>query len=203
MSEEIDHARSWNHSEGFIVFLSEISHWQCSIMRRGAICVQVWDIILYSFISHFYCYLERRLMGGKSWQRKTSLEVRQESNKRWWWLGVNFWRWIWTYPWYSKTTDLEIESTGFCDELECVGRQEAVNEEKVARKIELLLPGNSLVVQCLGLCPSTAGGMGLIHDQGTKIPHAIQPKAVISTWMKFTHMKKNDEIGMKNFFGIY
>lgn len=29
-----------------------------------------------------------------------------------------------------QVTDLEIESTGFCDELECVGRQEAVNEEK-------------------------------------------------------------------------
>ena len=49
-----------------------------------------------------------------------------------------------------------------------------MNEEKVARKIELLLPGNFLVVQCLGLCPSTAGGMGLTHDWGTEIPHAVQ-----------------------------
>ena len=48
-----------------------------------------------------------------------------------------------------------------------------MNEEKVARKIELLLPENFLVVQ-LGLCPSTAGRMGLVHDWGTKIPHAVQ-----------------------------
>ena len=32
--------------------------------------------------------------------------------------------------------------------------------------------GNSLVVQWLALCASTAGGMGLIPGQGTKIPHA-------------------------------
>ena len=29
-------------------------------------------------------------------------------------------------------------------------------------------PGNSLVVQRLGLCASTAGGMGSIPGQGTK-----------------------------------
>ena len=33
--------------------------------------------------------------------------------------------------------------------------------------------GNSLEVQCLGLHTSTAGGMGLIPGQETKIPHAM------------------------------
>ena len=32
--------------------------------------------------------------------------------------------------------------------------------------------GNSPDVQWLGLCTSTAGGMGSIPGQGTKIPHA-------------------------------
>ena len=32
--------------------------------------------------------------------------------------------------------------------------------------------GTSLAVQWLRLCTSTAGGMGLIPGQGTKIPHA-------------------------------
>ena len=31
-----------------------------------------------------------------------------------------------------------------------------------------------LVVQWLGLCASTLGGPGFIHDQGTKIPHTAQ-----------------------------
>ena len=35
---------------------------------------------------------------------------------------------------------------------------------------------NSLVVQWLGLCASTAGGMGAIAGQGTKILHAVWPK---------------------------
>ena len=34
--------------------------------------------------------------------------------------------------------------------------------------------GNSLVVQWLGLQASTAGGTGLIPDQGTKISHAMR-----------------------------
>ena len=34
--------------------------------------------------------------------------------------------------------------------------------------------GDSLAVQCLGLCASTAGGMGLIPGQGTKILRAVQ-----------------------------
>ena len=34
--------------------------------------------------------------------------------------------------------------------------------------------GNSLAVQWLGLCASTAGGMGSIPGQGTKIPQAEQ-----------------------------
>ena len=32
----------------------------------------------------------------------------------------------------------------------------------------------SLAIQWLRLCPSNAGGMGSIPDQGTKIPHAMQ-----------------------------
>ena len=34
--------------------------------------------------------------------------------------------------------------------------------------------GNSLVVQWLGLCASTAGGMGSIPDRRTEIPQAAQ-----------------------------
>ena len=37
-----------------------------------------------------------------------------------------------------------------------------------------VLLGTSLVVQWLRLPASTAGGMGLIPGQGTKIPHATQ-----------------------------
>ena len=37
-------------------------------------------------------------------------------------------------------------------------------------------PGNSMVVQCLGLCVSTTGGLGSIPGQGSKIPHAAQQK---------------------------
>ena len=35
-------------------------------------------------------------------------------------------------------------------------------------------PGNSMVVQCLGLCVSPTGGLGSIPGQGSKIPHAAQ-----------------------------
>ena len=35
-----------------------------------------------------------------------------------------------------------------------------------------ILRQNSLTVQWLGLCVSTAGGMSSISDRGTKIPHA-------------------------------
>ena len=34
--------------------------------------------------------------------------------------------------------------------------------------------GNSLAVQWLGFCTSTAGGTGLIPSRGTKILHAMQ-----------------------------
>ena len=37
-------------------------------------------------------------------------------------------------------------------------------------------PGNSLVVQCLRLQVSTAGGIGLTPGWGAKILHASQPK---------------------------
>ena len=36
--------------------------------------------------------------------------------------------------------------------------------------------GNSLAVQWLGLCASTAGGKGSIPSGGTKIPHATGQK---------------------------
>ena len=36
------------------------------------------------------------------------------------------------------------------------------------------IKGTSLAVQWLRLCASTAGGMGLIPGQGTKILHAAQ-----------------------------
>ena len=36
--------------------------------------------------------------------------------------------------------------------------------------------GTPLVVQWLSLCAPSAGGMGLIPGQGTKIPHVAWPK---------------------------
>ena len=38
----------------------------------------------------------------------------------------------------------------------------------------LFKKGDFLAVQWLRLCTSTAGGMGSIPAQGTKIPHAVQ-----------------------------
>ena len=38
------------------------------------------------------------------------------------------------------------------------------------------MSGTSLVVQWLRLCAPYAGGMGLIPDQGTKIPHGTAKK---------------------------
>ena len=37
-----------------------------------------------------------------------------------------------------------------------------------------MTPGDSMVVQCLGLCASATGGLGSIPGQGSKIPHATQ-----------------------------
>ena len=45
--------------------------------------------------------------------------------------------------------------------------------------------GNSLAVQWLGLCVSTAGGPGSIPGQGAKIPYAAQH------WPKQTNKQKN------------
>ena len=39
--------------------------------------------------------------------------------------------------------------------------------------------GTSLAVQGLSLCTSNAGEMDSIPGQGTKIPHAVQPKESI------------------------
>ena len=41
--------------------------------------------------------------------------------------------------------------------------------------------GTSLEVQRLGLSAFIAGGVALIHDQGTKILHAAQPKEIKET----------------------
>ena len=41
---------------------------------------------------------------------------------------------------------------------------------------DLVLPGNSLVVQWLGLHAFTAGGLGSTPGQGAKILQAVQPK---------------------------
>ena len=49
-----------------------------------------------------------------------------------------------------------------------------VMKESAKLKIEII--GNSLVVQCLELWPSTAEGMGSIPGQGTKILDASQKR---------------------------
>ena len=46
-------------------------------------------------------------------------------------------------------------------------------ESKYLRLIFFLISRNTLTVQWLGFCTSTAGGMGLIPSQRTKIPHAV------------------------------
>ena len=65
--------------------------------------------------------------------------------------------------------------------------------------------GTSLVFQWLRLCTSTAGGMGSIPGQGTKIPHSAWcsqkekngPKTLTYTSLKkYTDAKKH----MKRFF---
>ena len=43
-------------------------------------------------------------------------------------------------------------------------------------EIKKAIPGNSLVVQWLGLHTLTAEGLGSIPGQGTKIPQAAQQK---------------------------
>ena len=50
--------------------------------------------------------------------------------------------------------------------------------------------GTSLVVQCLRLCASTAGGMALIPGRGTKMPHA--------TWHGQKKKKKFKFVGLIN-----
>ena len=47
--------------------------------------------------------------------------------------------------------------------------------ETIAYEIKRILE-MSLLVQWLRLLASTAGGMGLIPGQGTKIPHILQQK---------------------------
>ena len=37
-----------------------------------------------------------------------------------------------------------------------------------------MTPGDSMMVQCLGLCASATEGLGSIPGQGSKIPHATQ-----------------------------
>ena len=62
------------------------------------------------------------------------------------------------------------------------------------RMIEVWFIGTSLAVQWLGLHTSTAGGMGLIPGQGTKIPQAAQPKKKKKTkydsWNSFYNKSK-------------
>ena len=45
------------------------------------------------------------------------------------------------------------------------------------------LLGTALAVQWLRLCASTAGDMGLIPGQRTKISHAVQPKKKGTTYL--------------------
>ena len=42
----------------------------------------------------------------------------------------------------------------------------------------MIIQGNSLAVQCLGLCAFTAEGIGLISGQGTKISHVAWSECV-------------------------
>ena len=62
--------------------------------------------------------------------------------------------------------------------------------------LQIYISGNSLVVWWLGLHNSTAVGTGLIHGQGTKIPHAVwhgqKKKKIhhryIHMYIKYIHM---------------
>ena len=42
----------------------------------------------------------------------------------------------------------------------------------------MIIQGNSLAVQCLGLCAFTAEGIGFISGQGTKISHVAWSECV-------------------------
>ena len=53
--------------------------------------------------------------------------------------------------------------------------------------------GTSLEVQWLRLCTSTAGGVGSIPDQGTKILHVVRQKKKKKTFtMKIMNMIENN-----------
>ena len=54
-------------------------------------------------------------------------------------------------------------------------RAEAKQTDSDSTFFKVLTPGTSLVVQCLRLRTSPAGGTGLIPGQGNKIPHAVWP----------------------------
>ena len=73
--------------------------------------------------------------------------------------GINIWKWL---P-LSYSSNLKNKRK------EVILKKEKYNFN---RKLKELYQGHSLVVQWLGLCPSTAGSLGLIPGQGTKIPQA-------------------------------
>ena len=62
--------------------------------------------------------------------------------------------------------------------------------ETIAYEIKRILE-MSLLVQWLRLLASTAGGMGLIPGQGTKIPHILQPKKKKSERLDFAKESVN------------
>ena len=83
----------------------------------------------------------------------------------------------------------KFEETDQTSEPDMAGLLELLDQEFKTAMINMLkslmdkvehiqewMGGNSLAVQWLRLCASTAGGMGLISGWGTKVPHAVQPK---------------------------
>ena len=83
------------------------------------------------------------------------------------------------------------------------------NNEQAKNEIKSIIPGNSLAVQWLGLCTSTAGGPGSIPSQGTKILQATcdthhPPKfLIVSTRIKYLGINLTKEIRDIHYITIF
>ena len=53
-------------------------------------------------------------------------------------------------------------------------QNDTITLESIFGTIKKVKRGNSLAILWVGLCISTAGGMGLTHSQGAKIPQAAR-----------------------------
>ena len=76
--------------------------------------------------------------------------------------------WVWTKTQHhTKWKELRMTSATYLTDEELISLMYTLKKKKIQKKKD----GASLVIQWLGLCASTAGGMGSVPGQGTGIPH--------------------------------